>query len=207
MTLGAGLRYVRRYASLYDLDAGALDALDDPALVEGSALAVDLGALWETPVQGLDAALAIYDLGGAMEYDETSFFDLLGGGGSDLQTARIVRALDGRDGKPSFRAGAAYRPAVPAGVPPLTLAADYVSASTTGYAQSLPGHLRLGAEATVARRLAVRLGLSGGGPSAGLTLDLVAMKLDYAVFSQPTGRFDGQDGGIRHALLLRLGLD
>ena len=207
VTLGAGVRAVRRYATLYDLDPDDLEALDDPALVAGAAVAVDVGALWETPVDGLDAALAVYDVGGTMDYAPSDFFGLIETDGASAQARRIGTALAGRDGRASFRVGVAYRPLLPLSAPVVTLAADVVSASTTGYRQSLPGHVRLGAEALVAGRIGLRAGLAGGGPSLGATLDLVAVKLDYALFAQPSGRIPGEDGGVRHALLLRLGLD
>lgn len=207
ITVGVGARYIRRFATTYDLDPGNLNELDDPALVEGSTVAVDLGALWSTPVAGLDAALAVYDLGGGMAYAPSDFFGLLGTGGDSEQARRIGAAFDGRDGSPSFRLGAVYRPALPPSVPAVAFAADYVSASTTAYSQSLLGHLRLGTEVSVGRRLGVRAGLSGAGPSVGATLDLFVLKLDYALYSQHTGRIEGQDGGFRHALSLRLGSD
>ncbi len=207
ITVGAGARYIRRYASTYDLYSEDIEDLDDPALVEGSTVAVDLGAHWRTPVAGLDAAVAVYDLGGGMEYEPSDFFGLLGSGGDASEAQRIERAFEGRDGRASFRVGAAYRPALSNPVVGVVLAADYVSASTTAYSQSLLGHLRLGAEATLGNRLGVRAGLSGAGPSVGASLNLVVLKLDYALFSQHTGRIEGQDGGFRHALLLRLGLD
>ena len=208
LSAGVGARYVRRFATVYDLDPGALDALDDPALVEGSTVAVDVGVLWATPVRGLAAGLAVYDLGGAMSYAPSDFYGLLGTGGTEVEARRVAAALSGRDGRPSFRLGAAYRPALPPGAPVgLALAADYVSASTAAYEPSPLQHLRLGAEATLGRVLAARAGLGGGGPSVGATLNLVAFKLDYALYTQPTGRVAGEDGGFRHALLVRLGLD
>ena len=101
-TIGAGARYVRRYATAYDLVPDGLDVLGDPAIVEGSTVAVDLGAHWATPVAGLDAAVAVYDLGGGMAYEPSDFFDLFDTGDSS-EARRIGRAFDGRDGTPSFR--------------------------------------------------------------------------------------------------------
>lgn len=206
VTAGIGARYVRRFATTYDVDPGELDALGDPALVEGAAVSVDLGALWETPVDGLDAGLAVYDLGGTMDYVPSDFFGLLGEGGTTAEARRIERALEGRDGRRSFRVGAAYRPIVGPGVPEIVLLADYVSASTTAYTQPLLQHLRLGAEATLGGVLAARAGFGGGGPSVGATLTLVVLRLDYALYTRPSGRVEGADGGFQHALLVRLGL-
>ena len=207
VTVGAGLRVTRRYATTYALDADDLEALDDPALVEGTAAALDLGALWETPVDGLTAGLAVYDLGGSMEYAAAESDPLGLGSGSTREAARIVRDFDGRDGRASFRVGVAYRPLLPRGAPPVTLAADYVSASTSGYVQPALQHLRLGAETELGGLLALRAGVGGGGPAVGATLDLLLLKVDYALYTQPTGLFEEQAGGMRHALLLRLGRD
>ena len=209
VTVGAGLRYVRRFASTDDFDAAEIAGMNDPAYAEGAAVAVDAGAFWQTPVVGLDAGLAVYNLGGTMDYVPSEFFGGIGGDHTRADAEQVVADLDGRDGKPSFRAGIAYRPTLPESVPyTVVLLADYVSASTTAYVQPALQHLRLGAEAQISGAFAARAGFGGGGPALGATLNLRVVKLDYALYSQRSGRFEaGEDGGFRHALLLRLGLD
>ena len=209
VTVGAGLRYVRRFASTDDFDAADTAGMNDPAYAEAGGVAFDAGAFWRTPVAGLDAALAVYNLGAAMDYVPSEFF---GGIGSDVTLADaegVAANMNRRGSAPSFRAGFAYRPTLPESVPfQMVLLADYVSASTTTYVQSAVQHLRLGAEAQISGAFAARAGFGGGGPSLGATLNLRVLKLDYALYSQRSGRFEaGEDGGFRHALLLRLGLD
>ncbi|NNF58961.1 MAG: hypothetical protein HKN04_12050 [Rhodothermaceae bacterium] len=182
-------------------------------VLKGSTVAVDLGVHAQDVLPGLDLGGAVYSLiGGGFDYRYTRRIGLTGNDGVDdeAEIAALEERFSGRSASPSFRVGAAYRVPVPSlssvmlnGV---TIASDYVSASTSEYDQPVGAHLRLGVNVEVGPVLAVRTGISQGYPSAGATLALPGVRLDYAFFGIEDGRTLGQLGRYNHRLVLRFGM-
>lgn len=204
LTLGLGARYIRRYVSAY---SEAIDEFDTPPLLYGSTVAFDVGALYATPVGGLTAGLALYDLvGGGMSYEEDDFYGLLGDVEAEAAVVEGAQELLEEQAGPSLRLGAAYE------LPPRYLGqlsravamADWVSASTTSEGQSLFRKLRLGAEGALGP-LRLRVGVGQGYPSLGVGVDLLALQFDYALYGRQEGLEPGDGGSYAHLLQLRLG--
>ncbi|MEP0545452.1 MAG: hypothetical protein ABJF88_00820 [Rhodothermales bacterium] len=205
LTLGVSGRYVQRHVSAYREE---IDDFDTPPLLRGSTLAFDVGALYQTKVPGLTAGLAVYDLvGGGMSYSRTDFYGLLGDVDADSDVEEQAReALEDRGG-PSLRLGAAYQ--VPAerlgGFGRAAVMADWLSSSTTEDGQGLFRKLRLGAEAGFGP-IRLRGGFGQGYPSVGAGLDLLVLRLDYALYAQQEGLASASDGATyAHFLQVRIG--
>ena len=205
LTLGLSGRYVQRHVSAY---REVINRFDTPALLYGSTLAVDVGALYQTSVPGLTAGLAVYDLiGGGMTYERDNFYGLLGDGDVDLDVEERAREALEDHGGPSMRIGAAYQ--VPAeklgGFGRAIVMADWLSASTTEDGQGLFRKLRLGAE-TGFGPLRLRGGFGQGYPSVGAGLDLLILRLDYALYAQQEGLAAASGGATyAHFLQVRIG--
>jgi hypothetical protein len=214
LAVGVTAAYTRRSVTA---KAAFLDTLGPEEehlyVFTASALSVDAGLHAADVLPGLDLGAAVYGLlGGGFDYRyDGRRYDLAGEAGTDDadELAALAARFDGREGGPSFRVGAAYRPplALPgAPLSGLTVAADYVSASTSEFAQPPSAHFRLGVHAALGRALRVRTGLSQGYPSLGATLALRHVRLDYAFFGVEDGRAPGQLGRYNHRLQLRFGL-
>ncbi len=212
LAVGATASYTRRYLTAKSALVESLDPDEEHLYVlTGSTLALDLGVhAQDVGVRGLDLGGAVYGLlGGGFTYRYGSRIDLTGEGGPD--DAAEIEALEARfnerSGAPTLRLGAAYRVPLPENVAPLglTVAADYVSASSSEYGQAVGAHLRLGAAVDLGKRLAFRTGLSQGRPSVGASLTLPGIRLDYAFFGVEDGRTAGQLPRSNHALQLRFG--
>ena len=214
LAVGITASYTHRHLAA---KSALLDELDPDNehlyVLKGSALAVDLGVHAQDVLPGLDLGGAVYSLiGGGFDYRYTRRIGLTGNEGVDdeAEIAALEERFNGRSASPSFRIGAAYRVPVPSlssvmlnGV---TIASDYVSASTSEFDQPVGAHLRLGVNVEVGPVLAVRTGISQGYPSAGATLTLPGARLDYAFFGIEDGRTMGQLGRYNHRLVLRFGM-
>lgn len=204
--ISAGItgRHVRRHVTSY---RETVEHFGEPPVLEGTTLALDLGVLYETPLPGLTAGLAIYNaLGGDMTYDPgdvRGLIDEVDASPEDVQAARDMLAPQG---DASFRMGVAYT--LPTerlrGVTSATLLTDYVSASSTTLRQSVPRKLRLGAE-TAHGPLRLRAGLGQGGASVGGGLDLLLFQLDYAYYGRQEGFSPEHDVSRTQMVQLRIG--
>lgn len=198
-------RYVDRYVLSY---LQTFDDFDTPPLLYGSTIALDIGFQYDVPsVEGLTAALAMYDLvGGNVTYEEDDVFDLLDGEipepGSVKRAQDLLDELDG----PSMRLGAAYT--IPQrllpGMGASTVLVDWVSGSSTSEGQSFFRKLRIGAE-THAGRAQIRAGLSQGLPAIGLGVDVWVVHLDYALFGRQEGLAPSDGSSYAHTVQLRIG--
>jgi hypothetical protein len=205
MRVGMTGRYVDRYVSTY---LQTFDDFDVPPFLYGSTIALDVGFQYDVPsVEGLTAALAIYDLvGGNVTYEEDDVFDLLDGEipepGSVERAQDLLDELDG----PSMRLGAAYT--IPQRLLPSmgasTVLVDWVSGSSTSEGQSFFRKIRIGAE-TNAGRAQLRAGLSQGLPSVGLGVDVWVVHLDYALFGRQEGIAPSDGATYAHSVQLRIG--
>lgn len=197
-------RYVRRYVSTYRQIA---EDFDVPPILSGSTVALDLGLQYDVAsVEGLTAALAVYDLlGGQISYEQDDFFGAL----DDEPEAGSVEAaeaiLDEFDG-PRMRLGVAY--AIPRQYMPrmgaTTVLLDWSTASTTGSRQSFFRRLRLGTE-TNAGLVQFRAGLSQGLPSAGIGLNGRVVHVDYAIYGRQEGVLPEDGSAYAHTIQLRFG--
>ena len=198
-------RYVDRYVLSY---LQTFDDFDSPPLLYGSSIALDIGFQYDVPsVEGLTAALAIYDLvGGNVTYEENDVFDLLDGElpepGSVERAQDLLDELDGS----STRLGVAYaipRRLLPSMGPSIVLV-DWVSGSSTREGQSFFRKFRIGAE-TRAGRAQLRAGLSQGLPSVGVGLNVWVVHLDYALFGRQEGLAPSDGASYAHTVQLRVG--
>lgn len=210
---GITTRLARRYIGSKYKDLLAIDPDHEQLyVISGTTLAVDLGlhALDVAPsLPGrLDFGLAVYDLlGGGFNYSHDGSITLTGNGEiNQRELDRILDAFSGRDGAISARLGAAYHLDVLGPLADASLALDWVSASSSESRQPFLTGLRLGAEATVATRLALRAGVGQGYPAGGFGLILPGMRLDYSVFGVEEGRLPGQLRRYTHLIQLRVGL-
>jgi hypothetical protein len=215
MAVGVTGRYARRaigfkYKDLLSIDTEA----EEIYLIGGSTFAFDVGVHAEGVAARLpgrlDVGLAVYDLiGGGFDYALERRIELTGqGAASSRELDQVLGAFDGRDGRVSFRLGAAYHVPPLAAVPALrhiAVTADYVSVSTSESEQPLLGHLRLGAEAQALGFARVRAGVLGGYPSLGLGLESRIARLEYAFYGEEDGRLPGQLPRFNHLVQLRLG--
>jgi hypothetical protein len=197
-------RYVRRYVSTYRQIA---EDFDVPPILSGSTVALDLGLQYDVAsVEGLTAALAVYDLlGGQISYEQDDFFGAL----DDEPEAGSVEAaeaiLDEFDG-PRMRLGVAYaisRQYMPR-MGATTVLLDWSTASTTGSRQSFFRRLRLGTE-TNAGLVQFRAGLSQGLPSAGIGLNGRVVHVDYAIYGRQEGVLPEDGSAYAHTIQLRFG--
>ncbi|MDX1421089.1 MAG: hypothetical protein R3181_14075 [Rubricoccaceae bacterium] len=183
-------------------------------VLSGTTLALDAGLHAADVLPGLDLGGAVYGLlGGGFRYRyRGQRIDLTGNGGDDdaAEIEALEARFNSRRGHPTWRLGVAYRVPLPAeGTPALdsvTLAADYVSASTSEFEQPIEAHLRAGIRVAVTRVLSLRTGIRQGYLSFGTTLVVPGVELDYAYFGIEDGRVPGQLGRYNHHLRLRFGL-
>lgn len=215
VAVGVMTSLTRRYIMAKGALVEELNATDEHLYVlSGTALSLDLGVhARDVGREGLDLGAALHGLlGGDFTYRYNRRFDVTGGERPDdeAEIAALEARFNAREARPSLRLGAAYRIQTPA-LPEvmlngITVAADYVSASSSEYAQTVGGHLRFGASVELGRSLSVRTGFSQGYPAAGATLSLPGVKLDYAFFGIEDGRAPGQLGRYNHVVQARFGL-
>ncbi|MGB3940213.1 MAG: hypothetical protein WBK96_01830 [Candidatus Manganitrophaceae bacterium] len=74
-----------------------------------------------------------------------------------------------------------------------------------GADKDLSKRTRLGAEFRFPKVLALRVGLNGGYPSAGVGIDLWILSISYATYAEELGAFAGQRADRRHVAQLSLG--
>lgn len=215
LAVGLAASYTRRRVTAKDALVETLDpAREHLYVLSASAVTVDAGVHAAGVLPGLDLGGAVYGLlGGGFTYRyDGDLIDLTGrGGDADLaEVADLEARFNRRAARPAWRLGAAYHVPLPAEVAPVldgvTVAADYVSASTSEFEQPVGAHLRTGVRVAVNPALSVRTGLRQGYPSFGTTLTLPGVQFDYAFFGIEDGRTAGQLGRYNHHLRLRFGL-
>jgi hypothetical protein len=191
-----------------------LDADEEHLYVlKGNSMSFDVGIHAEDVMPNLDLGAAFYQVvGGGFNYSYDSRIDLTGNDGpnDEAEIAALEERFNARDSKPTYRIGAAYRipipPSAQAFVDGVTIATDYVSASTSEYDQPTGAHFRMGIGADIGRILSVQSGYSQGYPSFGASLNLPIVHLEYAYFGIEDGRTSGQLGRYNHHIQVRFGL-
>lgn len=213
LSVGLTASYAHRRLTAKGALVETLDAEREHLYVlSGSTVAVDAGVQATEVLPGLDLGGAVYGLlGRGFTYRyRGERIDLTGHGGADdlAEVADLEARFNGRAASPTWRVGAAYRVPLPVGAmfDGVTVAADYVSASTSEFEQPVEGHLRAGVRVAVTPVLSLRTGLRQGYLSFGTTLTLPGVQLDYAFFGIEDGRVPGQLGRYNHNLRLRFGL-
>jgi hypothetical protein len=189
LSVGADLKYVRRYAySMRETMTELADA-DSPELMSGNTIGLDLGLLYDINAK-TRLGLAVYDvLASDIEWD---------GDSSDVSR---IQPGDKQDIQPALRIGFTRLFAPEAGflASPILLAFDLAEpfdGEVTFFKK-----IHVGAEASLFRTwLKARLGLSQGYPSAGLGIGVFS----YAYYAEETGRHAGQIADHRHVISLGL---
>ena len=213
LAVGVTASFAQRYISAKSSLLEEIDPDNEHLyMLKGSTVALDAGVHAQDVVPGLDLGAAAYSLvGGGFDYRYTRRIGLTGNEGLDdeAEIAELETRFNGRKRPSTFRVGAAYR--LPASVLTgtmlrgVTFATDYVSASTSEFSQPTSTHVRFGVNVEVGRVLALRTGLSQGYPSAGASVSLPGVRVDYAYFGVEDGRTMGQLGRSNHQLVLRFG--
>ena len=214
LAVGATASYTRRYLTAKGALLEALDADEEHLYVlRGSSISFDLGIHAKDVMPNFDLGAAFYQVvGGGFNYSYDHRIDLTGNNGPDdeAEITALEERFNARESKPSYRIGAAYRVPVPPGasavVNSVTIATDFVSASTSEYDQPTGAHFRMGIGAEIGRVLAIQSGYSQGYPSFGASIMLPVVELEYAYFGIEDGRTPGQLGRYNHHIQLRFGL-
>lgn len=212
LALGASATYVQRRLSAKGETVDAIDPDGEKVyLLRGEAVQLRAGAYArDVAVPGLDFGAEAMTPGAAMTYRLERSWEVSGSGGAPDDAAEVeaLRArFEGRASSPVVRVGAAYRlpEALVPGLSRVAVTADYTSASTSEFDQSLQAGLRGGVQARFARLVEVRAGMSQGMPSAGLAIGDRYVRVEYATYGVEDGRLLGQLPRRNHVVQLRLG--
>jgi hypothetical protein len=184
-SLGADLKYFRRYAYSARETVTELSDADSPELMSGSSVGLDVGLLYDISDQ-VRLGLAVYDMFATkIEWD-----------GDSSEVSRIQPG-DEQEIQPALRVGATYTVRPNAGwlASPILLAFDLAEPFDGDVTFFKKVHM--GAEAALFRSwFKARLGVSQGYPSAGVSLG----GLTYAYYAAEEGKFAGQIADHRHVL-------
>lgn len=214
LAVGVTASYTRRYLTAKGALLEELDAEEEHLYVlKGNSISFDVGIHAEDVMPNFDLGAAFYQVvGGGFNYSYDRRIDLTGNDGpnDEAEIAALEERFNARESKPTYRIGAAYRIPIPpsarAVVNSVTIATDYVSASTSEYDQPTGARLRVGIGAEIGRILSVHSGYSQGYPSFGASLNLPIVHLKYAYFGIEDGRIPGQLGRYNHNIQIRFGL-
>lgn len=214
VAVGVTASYTRRYLTAKGALLEELDPDEEHLYVlKGSSLAFDAGLHAKDVMPNVDLGIAFYQLvGGGFNYRYDRRIDITGNDGpnDEAEIAELEARFNARESKPSYRVGAAYRiplpPATQVVLNNVTVAVDYVSASTSEFDQPAGAHFRMGLGAEIAHILSVHSGYSQGYPSFGASLQLPVVELEYAYSGIEDGRTAGQLGRYNHQLQVRFGL-
>lgn len=208
--VGATATYVQRRVTAI---ADPLDAFDADSekvyLLSGSGVRLSAGVMARNVgLRGLDAGLSLTNIGGAIPLAFDRSMAIVGSDSAPDDAAEIARLearFNDRSPAAEMRVGAAYRaPRVP-GLSDALVTADYTTRSTSEFEQSVQAGLRLGARATVAGALALRVGVSQGMPSAGVGVQSKLARFEVATYGVEDGRLLGQQRRRNVVAQLRLG--
>lgn len=186
LRVGGSAKYIQRqrlqqtYTAIQIADNNFDETIKDDVL-DGAGLGFDLGAMYTFPVPlKPTAALVIQNVGGTK----------LGDAGEIPQQVNLGAGLHFDY---SFIS-------VNAGVDAMDITKDVNEDEKDFFRR-----LHMGAESWLGKRLALRLGLYQGYVSAGATLNLWILKLDYANYAEEVGVYAGQRVDRRNVVQLSLG--
>jgi hypothetical protein len=211
LALGITGRFLRRHVTAKQKQLEQLTENEQVYVLAGSAVGVDVGALYRNAMPGLDVGLTLHHLLGGephlTPYRSISVGDSVGVDADEI--ADLAARFNGRGGSRRFTLGATYRlPLAPRrGLRGMTVGLDWVGENTAEFDQPMGlTRLRLGVEAEVTGFFAVRSGISQGYPSVGASIQTRYFAIDYAFYGVEDGRLPGQLPRYNHALELRFGL-
>ena len=214
VAVGVQGTFVRRWLTT---KTGPVDTFDPDAekmyLFSGSGTMFDVGLqAADLGVPGLDLGLTAHNLFASaidLEYDQSWAISGSEGTPDDaVEIAATEARFANRGSGAAFRGGVAYRLPLPPtpGIDGARVMLDYTSASTAEFDQSFQAGLRLGAQASFARVLDLRAGVSQGLPSGGVSLKLPGVRLDYVTHGVEDGALLGQRPRRSHMVQLRFGI-
>ncbi|MEW5804265.1 MAG: hypothetical protein AB1847_19390 [bacterium] len=186
LRLGVSAKYVQRQKlqETYTAEQIASDDFEDTIeddYADGSGLGFDFGAMYTFPVfLKPTAALVIQNIGGID----------MGDAGEISQQINLGTGLHYEYKFISVNAG---------------LDLMDVTNEVNSNEKDFFRRLHIGAESWLGKRLALRVGLYQGYVSAGVTLDLWILKLDYANYAEEIGAYAGQRGDRRNVVQISLG--
>lgn len=213
LSVGASAAYVERRVTAKAAFVDAIEPDNEKAyLLGGNGVILGAGVTArDVGLPGLSLGMALSNLGGVgdLTFDRSWAIS-----GSDDQPddqaeiAELEARFADRETAPVLRLGAAYSLPLPALSPvrDVTLAADWISGSTSEFEQAPETGVRVGAQAKLLGFLELRGGLAQGYPTAGVGLDLKYIRLDYATYSVEDGRRLGQLERRNHVVQVRLGV-
>ena len=212
LTVGASAAYVQRRVTA---KAEFVDALEPDAesltLLKGEGVSLGAGVTArDVGLPGLSLGLALSNVGGVgdLAYETSWAISSSDGVEDEAEIADLEARFAERESTPVLRMGAAYSLPLPNTSPvgDVTLAADWISGSTSEFDQSPETGVRVGAQAKLLGVLELRGGLAQGYPTAGVGLDLKFLRLDYATYSVEDGRTLGQLERRNHVVQVRIGI-
>ena len=212
LSIGASAAYVQRRVTA---KAEFVDALEPDGenlyLLKGEGISLGAGVTARgVGLRGLSLGLALSNVGGVGDLTYETSWAISSSDGVDdpAEITELEARFAERESVPVLRMGAAYSLPLPALSPvrDVTLAADWISGSTSEFDQAPETGVRVGAQATLLGFLELRGGLAQGYPTAGVGLDLKFLRLDYATFSVEDGRTLGQLERRNHLVQVRLGV-
>jgi len=186
LRVGGSAKYINRhrleetYTAIQIADDNLDDTIKDDQ-ADGAGLGFDLGCMYTFPVPlKPTAALVIQNIGGTK----------LGDAGEIPQQINLGVGMHFDYSFISVNAG---------------LDAMDITRNVNEDEKDFCRRLHMGAESWLGKRLALRVGLYQGYVSAGVTLDLWVLKLDYANYAEEVGVYAGQRVDRRNVVQLSLG--
>lgn len=218
LAVGVNARVTRRALAIKEKDLDTWGDDEQLYLHEATAVGVDIGVLYDLPVPlpgKLTAGAAFYDVvGGTFDY---AYKDRYVCGSLRLScnysgTAPSPALIAGEDAlarqrfgvSPSYRVGVAYTvPSLFGLLSETGVALDYIGYSDPLWSeQSFISHLSLGAQARLARIVALRAGLNQGYLTAGGGVKLGPLALDYTFYGFEQGEDRNRDASWQHQVSL-----
>jgi len=218
LAMGVNARVTRRALAIKEKDLDTWGDDEQLYLHEATAVGVDIGVLYDLPVPlpgKLTAGAAFYDVvGGTFDY---AYKDRYVCGSLRLScnysgTAPSPALIAGEDAlarqrfgvSPSYRVGVAYTvPSLFGLLSETGVALDYIGYSDPLWSeQSFISHLSLGAQARLARIVALRAGLNQGYLTAGGGVKLGPLALDYTFYGFEQGEDSNRDASWQHQVSL-----
>ncbi|MEM1056247.1 MAG: hypothetical protein AAGI52_12040 [Bacteroidota bacterium] len=213
LSVGASAAYVERRVTAKAAFVDALDPDGEKAyLLGGNGVVVGAGVTArDVGLPGLSLGMALSNIGGVSTLTFDRSWAISGSDDAPDDAAEIAELearFASRETTPVLRLGTAYSLPLSTLSPvrDVTLAADWISGSTSEFDQALEAGIRVGAQAKLLGFLELRGGLAQGYPTAGIGLDLKVLRLDYATYSVEDGRTLGQLERRNHVVQVRLGI-
>ncbi|MDY6855666.1 MAG: conjugal transfer protein TraF [Thermodesulfobacteriota bacterium] len=188
LKVGASLKVINResFVETYtavDIAAEDFEERIEDDLKSGTGLGIDIGIIYTE-----DYSLADVSFGGV------------------VQNIPEMEMDEAEDIKTQVNLGIAVKPNLDSESVSVIFAFDYMDiGNRIGEDTDLPKRLHLGAEVNLYERLAFRVGFNQGYISAGFTLDLWILSLDFATYEEEVGFYTGQREDRRYVGQIAIG--